>query len=114
MTSTQDFAAALGSALGSISGAALGCEFAVPQTGVAVSKGSVNVQYRPSKADPVCFKYDDRVCEGAADGWQFAKKSDGSSDLSRVVICGKACEQVRADAGARVDVVLGCETIVLQ
>jgi hypothetical protein len=114
MTSTQDFAGALAGALGSISGAALGCEFAVPQTGVAVSKGSVNVQYRGAKNNAVCFKYDDRACEAGADGWQFATKADGSQDLSRVVICGKACDQVRADASARVDVVLGCETIVLQ
>ena len=114
MTSSPDFAGALASALGSISGAALGCEFAVPSAGGQVDKGSVNVQYRGAKGEAVCFKYDDRACETSADGWQFAKRADGTDDLSRVVICGKACDSVRADAAARVDVVLGCETIVLQ
>jgi hypothetical protein len=114
MTTSSDFATALASALGSISGAALGCDFAVPTTGSPVNKGSVNVQYTPSKGDPVCFKYDDRGCAAGSDGWQFATKPDGTQDLTRVVLCGKACDQVRADAMARVDVVLGCETLDLQ
>jgi hypothetical protein len=114
MTTSQDFAAALASALGSVSGAALGCEFAVPETSVVVTPGSVNVQYRPSSGSPACFSYDPRPCATSSNGWQFAKRADGSDDLSRVVICGSACEQVRADAMARVDVILGCETINLQ
>lgn len=113
MTTTQDFASALASALGSVSGAALGCEFAVPETDVVVTPGSVNVQYRPGTGSPECFSFDPAPCEAGSNGWQFAKLKDGSDDLSRVVICGSACEQVRADAMARVDVILGCETIEL-
>jgi hypothetical protein len=113
MTSTQDFAGALASALGSVSGAALGCEFAVPETDVVVTPGSVNVQYRPAMGSPVCFSYDPAPCGAGSNGWQFAKLSDGSDDLSRVVICGSACDQVRTDAMAKVDVILGCETIEL-
>ena len=113
MTTTKDFAGALASALGSVSGAALGCEFAVPQTNVKVTPGTVNVQYRPQSGQPECFAYDPAACSAGSNGWQFAKNADGSDDLSRVVICGSACEQVRADPMARVDVLLGCETIVL-
>jgi hypothetical protein len=113
MTTAQDFAGALASALGSVSGAALGCEFTVPQTNVAIAPGTVNVQYRSQSGAPVCFAYDPAPCSAGSDGWQFAKLADGSDDLSRVVICGSACDQVRADAMARVDVLLGCETIVL-
>ncbi|MET0384612.1 MAG: vWA domain-containing protein [Polyangiales bacterium] len=114
MTTTQDFAGALASALGSVSGAALGCEFAVPPTDVTITPGTVNVQYRPQSGDPTCFAYDSAPCSAGSNGWQFAKRSDGSDDLSRVVICGSACDQVRADPMARVDVLLGCETIILQ
>ena len=114
MTTTQDFAGALASALGSVSGAALGCEFSVPKTNVVVTPGSVNVQYRSDKAAPECFSYDPAACTAGSNGWQFAKRSDGTDDLSRVVICGSACDRVRADPMARVDVILGCETIDLQ
>ena len=114
MTTTQDFASALASALGSVSGAALGCEFAVPKTGGTVTPGSVNVQYRSAKAEAECFSYDPGVCAAGSNGWQFAKRADGTDDLSRVVICGSACDKVRADPMARVDVILGCETINLQ
>lgn len=114
MTTTQDFASALATALGSVSGAALGCEFAVPKTSSTVTPGSVNVQYRSDKSPAECFSYDPAPCTAGSNGWQFAKRSDGSDDLSRVVICGSACDRVRADAMARVDVILGCETINLQ
>lgn len=114
MTTSDDFAAGLASALGSVSGAALGCEFAVPSTSEAVTPGSVNVQYRSNTGEPQCFPYDPAPCNGAANGWQFAKRADGSDDLSRVAICGSACDQVRNDNMARVDVILGCETIDLQ
>jgi len=114
MTLSDDFAAGLASALASVSGAALGCEFAVPSTSEALTPGSVNVQYRSDQGEPQCFVYDPAPCSGGANGWQFAKRADGSDDLSRVVICGSACDEVRADSMARVDVILGCETIDLQ
>jgi hypothetical protein len=114
MTTSNDFAAGLAGALSSVSGAALGCEFAVPSTSVAVTPGSVNVQYRSDTGEAQCFPYDPAPCSNGANGWQFAKRGDGSDDLSRVVICGSACDQVRNDSMARVDVILGCETIDLQ
>ena len=113
MTTAQDFAGALASALGSVSGAALGCEFSVPETNVTVTAGTVNVQHRKQSGEAECFAYDPADCSAGSNGWQFAKNADGSDDLSRVVICGSACDQVRADPMARVDVLLGCETIIL-
>jgi hypothetical protein len=112
MTASADFASALGAALGNISGAALGCEFAVPPTVDAITPDKVNVQFQGSGgAAAECFGHDDRACEGGANGWQFAKKANGEQDLTRVVLCGQACNRVRADAAAQVDVVLGCDTI---
>jgi von Willebrand factor type A domain len=113
MTTSTDFAGSLAAALGNVSGAALGCEFAVPTNGGPVTPGSLNVQFRASQGDPTCFAYDATACDAGANGWQFATKPDGTQDLTRVVICGAACDQVRADALAKVDVILGCETIML-
>ena len=112
MTDSTDFAAALSAALGNISSAAVGCEFAVPAVDFNIDESEVNVQYQAGSGGvPICFKYDAGACEAGSNGWQFATKADGTRDLSRVVICGSACEQVRNDKEAKVDVILGCSTI---
>jgi hypothetical protein len=114
MTSTTDFAADLAAALSDISGAALGCEFAVPDTGGTVDPEFINVQYRAGTGGtPTCLRFDDSAaCDAGANGWQFAKNPDGSDNLTRVVLCGGACDTVRADAAAQVDVILGCKVLV--
>jgi len=113
MTTSTDFAADLASALDAISGSALGCEFPVPQA--ATPTENVNVQYRKGgTADPVCFGYDERPCDGGASGWQFAKKPDGSKDLGKVVLCGSACQTVQSDPAIQVDVVLGCQPLLVE
>lgn len=112
MTTSTDFAADLATALDAISGSALGCEFAVPQPAGLPPTDNVNVQYRPGgTGDPVCFGFDDTACDGGANGWQFAKLADGSNDLSKVILCGAACETVRNDSAVQVDVVLGCQRL---
>ena len=105
MTETTDFAADLGRALGDIGGS-VGCSFAV------TGSGRVNVQYTLADGDPVCVPQSaDLPCEGGAEGWQFAKNSDGTEDTSRVSICGSACDAIRSGSGTQVDVVLGCMTL---
>jgi hypothetical protein len=108
LTLQEDFAAVLRDTLGEISGRALGCEFQTPPGGSTM----VNVQYSQNGGTPTCFPQDLRPCEGGANGWQFAKDADGNDDLSRVVLCGQACDTVRADPTAMIDVVLGCNVII--
>lgn len=113
MTTSTDFAADLAGALDAISGTALGCEFPVPQG--ATPTDNVNVQFRAGgTADPVCFGYDPNPCDGGADGWQFAKNPDGTDNLSKVVLCGGACQMVQSDPAIQVDVVLGCRKLMVQ
>lgn len=106
MTKTTDFAADLESALGDIGGS-VGCSFAVS------GSGTINVQYKLSgDAEPRCLVRDDALpCDGGAQGWQFAKKADGTDDPAQVVVCGTACTDIESDEAAQVDVVLNCETL---
>jgi hypothetical protein len=112
MTRSDDFAAALTSALGVVGSAAVGCDFPVPGAGRSTD---VNVQYTSSSGQtPVCFSQDEaKPCDGGANGWQFAKLKDGTRDASRVVICGAACESIKRDPAARVDILVGCAPILL-
>ena len=107
----ETFAMDLAVALSDISGAALSCEFAVPDTGVPVSPTEVNVQYKAGgTGEPVCLPKDDSgACDGGANGWQFKKNPDGSDDLSHVVLCGPACDTIRGDSTAKVEVIRGCQ-----
>jgi hypothetical protein len=112
MTRSDDFAKALTDALGVVGSAAVGCDFAVPGAG---NTADVNVQYTPSSGQtPICFPADEsKPCDGGANGWQFAKLKDGARDTSRVVVCGSACESIKKDPGARVDILVGCAPILL-
>ncbi|MET0388110.1 MAG: vWA domain-containing protein [Polyangiales bacterium] len=110
LTQGGDFAKILGDALADISGQALNCEFPVPTT----TGRQVNVQVTASTegAAPLCLPFDAAPCDGGANGFQFGKRDDGSDDLSKVILCGAACEQVRRDPGSTVDVILGCDAVL--
>ena len=110
LTQGGDFAKILGDALADISGQALSCEFPTP----IASGRDINVQVTAStqNAAPLCLPYDARTCDAGANGFQFGKLPDGSDDLSKVVLCGPACEQVRHDPGSTVDLILGCNAVL--
>jgi len=105
MTKETDLGTALGKTLASISGQALSCELDVPSTSGA-DPSKVNVQYTPTKGGmPVQILQDpSRPCNGGADGWQY------EDDGSKIVVCGPSCDAVRG--AYRIDLVLGCATVV--
>ncbi len=110
MTQTSDFATDLTAALGAISGQALTCEFDTPSApgGTTVDFSKVNVKYTPGVGDAVDVLQDpDTACD-SADGWQYADGND------KIVLCGPVCDQVKSDPQARIDILLGCETVVVR
>lgn len=108
LTTADDFAQVLGEALSDISGQALTCEFPTPE---GATRELINVQVATGDEAPTCLALDERPCDEGAEGFQFAKLPDGSDDLSRVRLCGAACEQVQRVPGTRVDVILGCDYV---
>lgn len=115
LASSTNLAADLQIALGDISGAALTCEFTVPGAPLPdEAAADVNVQYTLGGATtPLCVSKlpDTTPCDTQTDGWTFAKNSDGTSDLSKVILCGPACTTVKADLTAQVDVIRGCNVL---
>jgi hypothetical protein len=110
MTRQSDLGAALNTALATISGRALQCEFEVPQPadGKTLDYGAVNVIYQAETDAPEQLIAQDaaRACDGGANGWQY------NADRSKIVLCGGACETVRRAASIRI--VLGCESVVVE
>jgi Mg-chelatase subunit ChlD len=109
MTMVSDLGAALGQALTAISGQAIGCELDLPQpTSGMLDPKLVNVVYTPSDGSgPRVLPQDARAaCNMGANGWQYAENNQ------KIKLCGPTCDIVRADASARVDVVLGCPVLL--
>jgi hypothetical protein len=103
LTTERDFSSVLASTLGKIGSEARGCEFQSPGGGAGES---LNVQIRTSGTPPKCLPLAAAGCN--QEGYAYHRREDGSIDYGRVELCGSACEQVKADPSAVVDVILGC------
>jgi hypothetical protein len=107
MTHREAFGVALEEALGEIAGRRLDCELSLPipdDEELELDPDLVNVVHSPAAGGaPRVIPQDVRApCDAGADGWQY------TDDGTRIRLCGPTCEQVRADRGARLDVVIGC------
>jgi hypothetical protein len=105
----MNFAEELTKNLLAISGEALSCEFVVPTPGPgepAVDFGKVNVIYTDGEGDTDLIYRDNSLecSDPANEGWQYA---DGNT---KIILCGAACERVKADNKASVSIQLGCQT----
>ena len=111
MTTTQDFGKDLAAALQAISGRALTCEFDVPQAagGARVDYRRLNVRITRSDGSVVEVLQDpNRDCTAGAQGWQYAQGN------TKIVLCGSICDEIKADAKAKVEIVLGCQTMSIR
>jgi von Willebrand factor type A domain len=93
-------------ALGTIRGASLGCEYPIPPApaGQTLDFDTVNVVFTPSGRSPVTLPYD-KDC--SASGWRY----DDPQDPGKIEICPAECTTVEGDRGGSVGVELGCATV---
>jgi len=105
MTEERDFAAALGAALGTISGLALSCKYDIPAPpgGATLDPALVNVLFSPSGAKSELIL---QSAGGACtDGWQY------SPDGAQILLCDSTCDRVRSSDGS-ISLQFGCITKV--
>lgn len=102
-TITADFE----KAIAAIKSKALSCEYKVPAppTGQQLDVNSVNVQFTPKAGAPVTLSYN-KDCSAAGEGWRY----DDPSSPTKIQICKATCDTVKADLGAKLDIVIGCRT----
>ncbi len=104
MTQEPDFGQALSDGLASIVGQVVdSCTFVVPPppSGQALDPGLTNLIINWTSGSSSLVLPDD--IGDCSEGWQF--DADG-----QVVLCAATCEQVKADAGATVQLTFGCST----
>ncbi len=80
------------------------CELTLEKVdgGLPVEPGKVNVVFTDDRG------YETVVPEDGTDGWQY----DDPQNPSKVILSGKACTDLKTNVHGKVDVVLGCKTIV--
>jgi Mg-chelatase subunit ChlD len=107
MTTEPDLATGLRNALEEIATRVRSCEYPIPTppAGQALDPDLVNVLYTPDGGDAETIARDASPSD-CSEGWQYSR--DGAS----IVLCGAACDRVRADPTGAVEVLFGCETVV--
>lgn len=108
MTTAADFAAALADGLAAIAGQISTCEYAVPPppNGKTINPGQVNVLY--TKGDGTESSIGQDATGTCAAGWVY----DDAQNPTKITLCGSDCDMVKADSGAKIDLIFGCDTEV--
>lgn len=108
-TSTKPIEESFREALAAVRGKALPCDLALPTSVIKgeVSYGLVNVLYSKGGAPPAQTLVQDATC-ASGEGWRY----DNPSAPTKILLCPKTCEAVRADPKAKIDILLGCKTAI--
>lgn len=73
--------------------------------------GRVNVEYTPGDGGPKRTfpkAMNKAACPATGDGWYY----DDEAAPTEIVLCDATCAEVQKDLMAKIDVVLGCLTIL--
>ena len=105
---TQQFAAALEQ----IRGAALACDFQIPDAaGGTLDYDRVNVLFSSGAVSKQTVYYveNEAACDPLQGGWYYdVAPADGTP--TRILLCPASCDGVQNDGSARIDISIGCET----
>lgn len=101
-------------ALKQVRTSAIACQYALPQTS-DLDFGKVNVDFSsgttPSKT--IGYATSKEMCHPTEGGWYYdVDPSKGTP--KQIIACDQSCSQFQSMAGARVDIVLGCKTVVIR
>jgi len=113
---SQDVTKALQAALNRIRTTAVACTFQIPPaTAGAIDYHKVNVQVTgPGGAtSTVGYVNGKASCDPTRGGWYYDVDPDTGQRPSTIIACDASCAQFRNDTTVRVDIVLGCQTIII-
>ena len=101
-----NFAEELKKALDIIARETIGCEFDVPKPDAGtLDYGLVNVKFVAGGGASHIIPQDPQgTCVADVEAWKY------SDDKQKIILCPKACDNVKADTFATIAIELGCET----
>ncbi len=109
---SQEFLAALNL----IRSTALPCEYTIPPPAMgSLDFDKVNVQFTDGAGQAALIGNvrNQGACSPTSGGWYYDVDPATGGKPSQVVACPVTCGKLKADAMGRVDVVLGCKTLVI-
>ncbi len=99
-------------AMNEIRGSALSCAYLIPQppNGEMINYGAINVQYTPDMGKPELIPQVNTLagCPTDSNAWYY----DNKSPPQQILLCPATCDAISADVKGKVDVLVGCDTIV--
>jgi hypothetical protein len=114
-SSTRNVAQQFNTALATIRGAALPCSYEVPAPdGGAADFGKLNVRYTAGSGAVTTIGYVEvhGGCDPQKGGWYYDADPAEGGVPSQIIVCPKTCSTLQSDPKGRVDIVLGCQTIL--
>ena len=114
LTANDDLNARLLEALNQIRGAVLACEYKIPEARMGgLDLGKVNVRYTGGAgAENVGYVERAERCDPMRGGWYYdVHPSQGTP--SRILVCEATCARFKAEQNAKVELVFGCATQVI-
>ncbi len=100
-------------ALADVRKRAFACEYQLPVDvdGQPLDPSLVNVLHtQGGKTDPLTVEQVPNVnaCHSQVGGWYY----DDPVHPTRILLCSSTCEDVQSDDGAKIDILLGCKTVI--
>jgi len=117
-TNSQNVTQSFIAALNAVRTSSLACQYAVPAAagnGGQVDYFSVNVQFTSGAGQTVTVGNvkNRAACSATQGGWYYDADPAAGGTPQTISICDTSCAQMRADPQGRVDVLLGCKTIII-
>jgi hypothetical protein len=118
LTSTGDLSRRLLETLAQIRGAALACEYVIPEEKKgSIDFGRVNLHFSAGTTDedvPYVGRPD--RCDPARGGWYYDVDPQAQSGATpaRVIACPASCRHFQGEPTAKVELRFGCKTVVIQ
>jgi hypothetical protein len=113
---SQDVTKALQSALDAIRTTAVACTYKIPPptTGtIDFNKVNVEVTAGNGTQSSVGYVHGKASCDPTRGGWYYDADPAAGGTPTSIIACDATCAQLKSDAATRVDIVLGCQTIVI-
>jgi hypothetical protein len=105
MVAEPNFGAGLTEALDDIGGSLVGCDVSIPPlpSNERFDPSQVNVVLTTRTGEESLLPRDDSP--GCMNGWQY------SQDRRHITLCTNTCNTLRADSGAKLEVLVGCASV---
>jgi hypothetical protein len=115
-SSTQNVEQLFSSALSAIRGASLPCNYLLPSPDGGVADfNKLNVQYTAGSGAITTIPYVESPgqCNASRGGWYYDANPAEGGVPAEILVCPATCSTFGSDAKGRVDVVLGCQTVLM-